>query len=118
MKRYQKIARTLSAMETCTPDWHDRYDAMLESISHQMPSGSGFDSGCTISTDSTPEKIIIETAYHHMNENGYYTEWTNHKVIITPSLAFSFNIKVTGRDRNNIKDYIIDVFSAWMVEEA
>jgi hypothetical protein len=45
-----------------------------------------------------------------MNENGFYNGWSDHKVIVTPSLAFGMNIKITGENRNDIKDFLFDVF--------
>jgi hypothetical protein len=75
-----------------------------------MPSGSGFDSGTQLDKDACSEdKIVFITAFHHMGENGYYDGWTQHKVIVTPSFN-GFNVRVTGLNRNDIKDYIGDHF--------
>lgn len=77
------------------------------------PSGSGFDSGTTLGDKSTPKKLIFNTSYHHMDDDGFYIGWTHHKVIITPSFD-GMDIKVTGKNYNDIKDYIGDVFCNWM----
>jgi hypothetical protein len=45
-----------------------------------------------------------------MNDNGMYDGWTTHQVIVTPSLAFGFTLKITGRDRNQIKDYLSETY--------
>jgi len=45
-----------------------------------------------------------------MDEHGYYDGWTEHKVIVTPHLTHEFDLKVTGRDKNGIKDYIVETF--------
>jgi hypothetical protein len=45
-----------------------------------------------------------------MTEGGMYDGWTEHTVVVTPSLAFGINIRITGRNRNDIKDYLHDVF--------
>lgn len=83
---------------------------ILEAIEHWLPSGSGVDNGSTIDRDaSTPVKIVIQTAYHHMNENGYYDGWTEHKITVTPTFS-SFDIRVSGSNRNEIKDYLADCF--------
>lgn len=77
-----------------------------------MPSGSGFDSGTTLNLDKSNRlKLTFETAFHHMNDNGYYDGWTHHSVIITPHFN-GFDLRVTGRDRNGIKDYIGDCFES------
>ena len=50
------------------------------------------------------------TAFHHMNENGFYDDWTNHRVTVTASLDNQINVKVSGKNRNDIKDYIKEIF--------
>ena len=117
MKLYQEIAALINAIENCTRtsnhEWDTKhYDKIMSIVRNEMPDGSGFDNGTYIDMEkSTGEKLVFETSFHHMNENGYYNDWTEHSVIVTPSLQFGFNLKITGRDRNQIKDYIYEVFS-------
>jgi hypothetical protein len=76
-----------------------------------LPRGSGFDKGTKINWDESNEnKLVFETAFHHINERGYYNGWTEHKVIITPNLMFGFNIKIAGKNREEIKCVIHDRF--------
>jgi len=78
---------------------------------NHLPSGSGIDRGTMIDLDkSTPNKLRLITAYHHMNENGMYDEWTEHTVTVTPDLMHGFTLKIGGRNRNDIKDYLYDVY--------
>jgi hypothetical protein len=51
-----------------------------------------------------------------MNTHGYYEGWTEHKVIVTPSWH-GFNIRVTGKDKNQIKEYITETFHYVLNEE-
>jgi hypothetical protein len=44
-----------------------------------------------------------------MNGDGYYDGWTDHTVIVTPTFS-GIDITVTGRDKNDIKNYIGEVF--------
>ena len=81
------------------------------------PNGSGFDNGTTLVTDeSNKNKLVFFTAFHHMNDNGMYIHWTNHKVIITPAFD-GFDMRITGKNFNGIKEYIADVFNAWLNED-
>lgn len=73
-----------------------------------FPHGSGFDYGTKIA-QATSKKIVLETEYHHMNDCGY-TNWTHHKIILTPAFN-SYNMRVTGRNQNEIKDIIADMFT-------
>jgi hypothetical protein len=117
---YQKIASKLQAMLNCqesgNEEWEGKHaDAIAGIVKEYAPSGSGFDSGTEIDFDaSTPERLVFSTSFHHMTEHGYYNGWTEHSVIVTPSLAHGFNLRVTGRDRNDIKDYIEELFQEFL----
>ena len=36
--------------------------------------------------------------------------WTEPTIVVTPTLSSGFNLKITGRDRNQIKDYLGELF--------
>jgi len=65
---------------------------------------------------STPEHLVFHCSYHHMNENGYYDGWTDHIVHVTPSLIHGFRLRITGTNRNGIKDYLVDIYRTWLNE--
>jgi len=92
--------------------WEDRHRETLDTLgSEQMPSGAGIDAGTSLNLDeSKPDRLVFNTSYHHMNDVGYYDGWTEHKVIVKPSLAFGITVDITGSNRNDIKDYLVDVF--------
>ena len=115
MKLYAKIAQLTQAIRNCeksgNAEWIERHIDSVESLVHQyMPSGSGFDSGTKIALDEcTPARLVFETEFHHMNDVGMYDGWTNHSVIVKPEF-YGISIRITGRSRNDIKDYMADVF--------
>lgn len=90
----------------------DEFRDKIESLVKQhMPSGSGFDAGTRIDFNvSHAEKLVFTTSFHHMNETGYYDGWTEHTITVTPSLANHFNLRISGRNRNDIKDMIYEQF--------
>ncbi len=116
MHLYQHIAVSLQAMQNCKKDnneeWYEKHHTTIESFIYTfLPHGSGFDSGTKLDFDrSTPNRLVFLTAYHHMN-GGYYDGWTSHSVIVTPDLTSLFNLRVTGRNRNQTKDYIVETFA-------
>ena len=121
-----QLARTVGARLRCLEMDRDgshreaiaRHESILTGILLEFPSGSGFDAGTQLDKDgSTGERLVFTTAFHHMNENGLYDGWTNHKVIVTPSLEMGCRIKITGRDRNEIKDYIGERFQSVLSKE-
>ena len=95
-----------------TQNWRDRHEDLADQLVREhMPSGSGFDSGTKLDWDAShAEKLVFTTAFHHMNENGYYDGWTEHVVTVTPSLAHGFHLRISGRNRNDIKEYIDEQF--------
>lgn len=113
---YQAMARAagarLNCIESGNSEWQARHkESLLRLTKDYLPSGSGFDSGAKIDLDqSTDERLVFTTAFHHMNDSGMYNGWTEHTVTVTPSLSHGFMLKVSGRDRNSIKDYIADCF--------
>lgn len=112
---YQAISRKLSAIAKCKAVVNSEYPykqtvSLERLISLAIPSGSGLDSGPELSEDSTPEKLIFSADYHHMNDHGYYSGWTQHQVIVRPSLCWGISLSVTGRDRNEIKECIAELF--------
>lgn len=83
----------------------------LERIEQILPSGSGIDAGCRIDIDNSNEKrIVITFGYHFMNDAGYYDGWEDYKLILTPSLTNDFDIRITGKNRREIKDYLYELF--------
>lgn len=93
-------------------EWFDKHeDRILQLVKDHMPYGSGFDSGTGIDLDASHgEKLVFTTSYHHMDDNGYYDGWTEHVVTVTPSFSGGYRIRISGRNRNEIKDYIHESF--------
>ena len=126
-KRYQVIATAVQARINCMKDdnqdanrieWTERWTDVIERETAQLPSGSGIDSAPKFDFDaSTPEKLVFTFGYHHMNENGMYDGWTEHSLIVTPSLQFGFHLRITGKDRKQIKDYLYEIFQSALSEE-
>lgn len=116
MKLYQELASRIQARLNCAEsgnvEWFEKHETRIRHlVTHFMPSGSGFDCGTKIDLDeSTPEKLVFYTDYHHMNEAGYYDGWTEHRITVRPSLQHGFTLTISGKNRNEIKDYIHQVF--------
>lgn len=130
MKVYEYIAQELGRYARVkaaekTPGGHqfqvksDDIDKELcEWVRKNMPRGSGIDCGTELDMDrSNPNKLVFIVSYHHMDEHGGYDGWTEHKIIVVPDLAFQFNLGITGRNRNDIKDYLHSVYAAALNEE-
>ena len=122
MKLYELIARANQARISCKVAGnefeHVHDEVILNLVNEHMPSGSGIDSGVVFSdTKSNTEHLVFNFGYHHMNENGFYTCWTNHVLHVTPSLVHGFDMRITGRDANGIKEYFYQVFEEALNQE-
>jgi hypothetical protein len=96
-------------------EWLDKHTDTIKRIVQNGPSGSGIDNGTQIALDnSTGNKLVFTTAFHHMDEGGMYDGWTYHVITIRPSLQFGFDMKITGSNRNDIKEYLSEVYSNWL----
>lgn len=116
MRVIEQLAQTIQAYKVCksrnNEEWADKHESTIVSIMNDLPSGSGIDQGTKIDIEhSTLDKVILLVPFHHMDENGYYDGWTEHKIIITPSFIGGFDLRITGINKNNIKDYLSDIYS-------
>lgn len=115
-KLYVTLAQLFVARANCAKsgnrEWEIKHEERIKAlVKEHLPSGSGFDNGTALDLDvSTGDKLVFHTNFHHMNNNGVYDGWTDHSVIVKPSLAFGFTLRVTGPNRENIKDHIYEVF--------
>jgi len=114
-KVFQKLASLVDARLRCeqngNKEWRFRHTCAIEILAKEyLPRGSGFDSDTTVDLDaSTGEKLVLRTSFHHHGEHGY-EGWTEHTVTVRPSFVFTLDMKISGRNRNEIKDYMHDVF--------
>lgn len=113
----QQLARCAHFKDRDVQREQDIWDGLESYVHKNCLSGSGFDDGTRLSATSTSKRLVFTTAFHHMDENGGYDGWTEHRVIVTPTFQ-GFDIRVTGRDRNGIKDYIGETFHHWLSSDA
>lgn len=110
MKLYQKIAAVLGT----------RYvDETIHWIETQfLPSGSGIDCGTKVDlAGSRKDRVVLTFEYHFMNDGGYYDGWESYKVVIKPDLVFGYDMRITGPNRNQIKEYLYDTFNGALNQE-
>jgi hypothetical protein len=106
-----KFHAYLNCVKSNNLEWKEKHQDSIESMLENLPHGSGLDAGVKFDWDnSSPEKLIFTTSFHHMDDHGVYDGWTDHKVIVTPSFYFGIRVNITGRDRNEIKEYLADLF--------
>ena len=119
----RRISVMLDARATCAEHggnghWFGTWSERLRAVEReQLPSGSGFDSGTSIDVErSLPDCIVFHTQFHHMDDDGYYCEWTSHTIRVRPSFIHGFHLTVSGPNTRDIKDYIHQTFEILLRE--
>lgn len=116
---YQEIAQQIYRLANDRLEIHQDAKEKLENIeSELLPSGSGIDQGTSIDLEkSTKNKLVLTMGFHHMDEHGGYDGWTEHVVTLHPSLLHTVDITISGPNRNDIKDYLHDVYHHALTSE-
>ena len=114
MKLYAAIAQ--NARLLIDSKFAEQAENRQARILAMLPSGSGFDNGTSIIA-ADAQKIVFETAFHHMDEHGSYCGWTNHRVTVRASMTIEIELHVSGPNKRGIKDYIAEVFASVMYRE-
>lgn len=106
------IAARLNCIRSGNTEWQAKHEATIARIVDVLPSGSGIDTGTSIDlARSTPDKLVLSCSYHHMSPDGMYDGWTDHTIIVRPSFIDGLTVTVSGRDRNEIKDYLASIYT-------
>lgn len=86
-------------------------ESRIEALDKLLPSGSGLDLGPRLDQDaSTVDRLVFSHCdYHHMEEHGAYAGWSEHTVTVKPGFL-GLHVKVSGLDRNAIKEVIAELF--------
>ena len=121
-KLYRELASCVQARLNCqksnNQEWYCRHTETIDALVDMLPSGSGIDRGTKIDLEkSTSEKLVFNVSFHHMDENGFYDGWTEHVITVRPSLQFDIDLTISGRNRNDIKEYLHEVYSAALLDD-
>jgi len=129
MKIYQKIAGLVKARRNCERmenwEWFDKHEETLSEMEREfLPSGSGFDSGCSVNFEKSGKWLYIDCPFHVMNETGYYTGWHNFTVIVKPDLISDIDLSINWygpadgeTDIDGLKEYILDTIHVALTQK-
>lgn len=109
------IFQAHQAQSHCNWQWKARWADVLARLVGGLPSGSGFDGTQLVGVSSRPERIELATAFHHRNDFGFCTRWTEHKIRVTPSFT-GLTLAISGENYRDIKEHIHEVFYACLSE--
>jgi hypothetical protein len=111
------VEARLNCQKSGNTEWFEKHTMTITELCKSfLPSGSGFDSGTKIDLDkSHAEKLVFYTSFHHMNDTGYYDGWTEHTITVAPGFN-SPNIRISGHNRNDVKELIHQTFNYALTE--
>lgn len=93
--------------QTANDEWRVRWQDYIARISREcLPSGAGIDNGTRVlglTSESRGFELVLD--YHHMNDTGYYTGWTEYRAYIRPAFN-GLEITLSGRNVNDCKEYL------------
>lgn len=107
----QAIHAALTAAENChksgNSEWLKRWAAYVTSISREcLPSGAGIDNGTHVLGLTRDKRgFVLTFYYHHMDDTGYYTGWTEFRAYVHPAFS-GLEITLHGRNVNGCKEYL------------
>lgn len=110
-----RIVARMNCIKTKNSEWETLHTLAIEKMMKGAPSGSGIDSGTALIAGSERE-LVFRANYHHMNNVGYYCGWTEHKIVVKPSLLTGIEISITGQNKNDIKDFLHGVYLEWLTQ--
>jgi len=114
----QAITSTHEARENCkrsgNAEWSAKHAEVLRHLCTFLPSGSGIDNGTTV-VEIDERRVKLSCSFHHMTE-GSYDGWTEHTIRVVPSWQ-GIEVKVTGRNCDDIIEYLHDVYYCALTAE-
>jgi hypothetical protein len=120
MSQYKTLAARLAScvearaicLASNNTEWYARYEEYARLLTKEfLPHGSGIDGDNIFDIGaSRPDKLVVHTAFHHMDEFGVYDGWTQHRVIVITPTFSGVDIAIHGLNRNDIKDHLHEVF--------
>jgi len=122
-KVYQELAGTFTAYNNCiksnNQEWEGKHYDKIQSIINNLPHGSGIDGKTELEFEkSNDNKLVINSEYHVMDENGYYDGWIDFSIIIEPGWNdIDLTIKGKFNKRQDLKEYLRDTFHYALTKE-
>ena len=97
---------------------HDMAPIILRHvIDNYLPHGSGFDADLKVELVPAVQAFTISFDYHHMDDMGGYSHWSEGVITVTPDFVGVELDLVTTEDDESFKDYVLDTFHQALAEE-
>jgi hypothetical protein len=116
-KKYVSLGIAFNALLNCSNGntiWHEKWSDAITQIIDSLPHCSGVDGKTEFNfNESKPDKLVIDSSYHCMNENGFYDGMYNFRVVLKPDWQnFKLEIKTNmpKKYKDSTIEYLTDLF--------
>lgn len=118
-KMEQKLYTALAQLVSADRQKNDSstMQRIVEYVERYMPIGGGIENTRLVLAKSTESVLVFSCSFHHMNRNGFYDGYTYHEIKVSSSLTNEINIRITGKDRYDIKEYLDQIFFDALVQD-
>jgi len=119
-----KVTARTNCIKNGNDEWVGNHEHSIYLLINQLPSGSGIDFGTFIDYNKTSsDKLVLKSAFHVMDDNGFYSSIIDYMIVVTPSLQFGINVRIIGSfstnpDAYGLKEQLIDTYNMAFREEA
>lgn len=122
-KIYEVLGNQFEAfLRAGSEEFKQNHEETINKAVDLLPHGYGIDGDTVFDFEkSKPDKLIINSWFHYMNDGGYCDGWTEFKIVVTPSWT-SPNVDIIGRFKSagqyyGVKEYLEEVFYDGMTSE-
>jgi len=94
-------------------EWVEVWEKNINELIETLPHGSGVDGETKFNyEESKNDKLIINSAYHFMDDNGFYDGWTDIQIILKPDWSrVDLNVKgIFPKKYSDIRNYLEELF--------
>jgi hypothetical protein len=114
---YRELATLVQARKTCAEsathqDWFQKHSETIKRLVSNHLAQYRIDLN-----ESHADKLVFYGNESQFTEDGVEDGYTSHTVIVKPSLTFGFTLRITGHDRNDVKEHIAQLFNAQLRED-
>ena len=97
---------------------HDMAPTILKHVvGNYLPYGSGFDADLKVELVPAVRAFTISFDYHHMDDMGGYTHWSEGVITVTHDFGGIELDLVATEDDELFKDYVLETFHQALAEE-
>jgi len=112
----RNVGQLMGAIEGCLvqnrAEWQAKHEHTLRQfVRETAPCGqTWYSTGLNIKKSSTTQ-LVFRGAFRHEDR------WTEHTITVKPNFGLGFTFKISGLNKNDVKDCLKEMFTNWLSSE-